>query len=218
MNYSDATGLKIADIVPADMVVATINASGSGNASVTQNASSGNTIDVTANIKAGGGNSVTIDATGTVKANYSGTLTNTAAVTSPNVPDPDGATSTVTSPVTRKPVLVLVKEYSSNVIAGDAIAYKITISNTGTGDAISTPVSDILPAQIINPVWTLSKTGTASFVGTGSGIGNVNFTGSIPAGTGNTIVINVSGTVLPSATGSFTNTAKASPVEPDVPQ
>jgi|GEM_PF-687515 len=214
---SDATGLKIADIVPADMVVATINASGSGNASVTQNASSGNTIDVTANIKAGGGNSITIDATGTVRANYSGTLTNTATVTSPNVPDPDGATSTVTSPVTRKPVLALVKEGPSNAIAGDAIAYKITISNTGTGDAIGTQVSDILPAQISNPVWTLSKTGAASFVGTGSGTGNVNFTGSIPAGTGNTIVINITGTVLSSATGSFTNTAKASPVEPDVP-
>jgi gliding motility-associated-like protein/uncharacterized repeat protein (TIGR01451 family) len=213
---SDAAGLKIADNVPADMVVATINASGSGNASVTQNVSSGNTIDVTANIKAGGGNTVTIDATGTVKANYSGALTNTATVTSPNVPDPDGATSTVTSPVTRKPVLSLVKEGPSNAIAGDAIAYKITISNTGTGDAVGTTVSDILPVQISNPVWTLGKTGAASFAGSGSGTGNVNFIGSIPAGAGNTIVINVSGTVLSSATGSFTNTAKASPAEPDV--
>lgn len=214
---SDATGLKITDAVPAEMLVSNITASGSGNASITQNTSSGNNINVTANVQAGAGNTITIDATGKVRPDYAGTLTNTATVTSPDVPDPDGATSTVTSPVTRNPVLSLVKEGPANAIAGDAISYKITISNTGTGDAIGTVISDALPAQISNPVWTLSKTGTATFAGTGSGTGNVNFTGNIPAGAGNTIVVSISGTVLSSATGSLSNTAKATPAEPGVP-
>ena len=211
---SDATGLKILDNVPADISVSAISANAMGTAAITQNTSAGNAVNVTANLAFGAGNSITVDVNGTVAANYSGNLVNTATVTSPIIPDPDGATSTVTSPVDRKPVLVLEKEGPSNVIAGDAIAYKITIKNTSTSDAIGTAIKDLIPAQVNNVNWTLSKTGAASFTGNASGTGNnINFTATIPAGSTNTVVINVTGTVLSSATGTFSNTATATPVE-----
>lgn len=211
---SDATGLKILDNVPADITVSTISVSGMGTAAVTQNTSAGNAINVTADIAAGAGNIITIDVNGTVAANYSGSLVNTANVTSPVVPDPDGATATVTSPVDRKPVLVLEKDGPANVIAGDVITYKVTIKNTSSSDAIGTAIKDIIPAQIGNISWTLSKTGTATFTGNATNSGsNINFNATIPAGASNTVVINVSGIVLPSATGSFSNTATATPTE-----
>lgn len=211
---SDATGLKLLDNVPADISVLAISANASGTAAVTQNTSAGNAVNVTGNIAFGAGNSITVDVTGTVAANYSGSLVNTATVTSPVIPDPDGATSTVTSPVDRKPVLSIEKDGPANVIAGDAIAYKIIIKNTSTSDAIGTAIKDLIPAQINNVNWTLSKTGTATFNGAASNTGNnISFVATIPGGSGNTIVINVTGTVLPSATGSFSNTATATPVE-----
>uniref|UniRef100_A0AC34FN94 DUF11 domain-containing protein n=1 Tax=Panagrolaimus sp. ES5 TaxID=591445 RepID=A0AC34FN94_9BILA len=212
---TDAQGIKILDNVPVEMVVSTINASAGGAASIGQNTSAGNSINVTADIAAGAGNTVTIDVNGTIAANYAGTLTNTATVTSPNVPDPDGATSTVTNPVERKPVLVVDKQGPSNVIAGDAITYKIIVKNTSNSDAIGTTIRDNIPAKITNVAWVVSKTGTASFVGSASNTGsNINFTGTIPAGAGNTIVIDVTGTVLPAATGNFSNLAIAIPTEP----
>nr|WP_121273851.1 gliding motility-associated C-terminal domain-containing protein [Pedobacter schmidteae] len=215
---SNATGVAIADVVPASIAVSAITASASGTAAVVQNTSAGNNVNVIADIASGGGNTITITVTGTVGQGFSGNLVNTATATSPNIPDPNGATSTVTTPVTRKPVLSIAKEGPANVIAGDAITYKITISNTGTSDALNTAYADIIPAQVTNTSWTLTKTGAATFAGTGAGTGNnINFTGSIPAGTGNTLVLNVTGTVSPSATGSFTNTVTGTPAEPVPP-
>lgn len=211
---SDATGIKILDLVPADIVVSAITPNASGTAAVTGNTSSGNTIDIAADLAFGPSNSITVDVIGTVAPNYNGSLTNTVTVSSPIVPDPDGATSTVTNQVDRKPLLTVSKQGPSNVIAGDAITYKITISNTSSSDAIGTVITDAIPTQIGSVNWTVSKTGNASFVGTASNNGNnINFTGSIPAGSGNTIVIDVTGIVAPSATGNFSNTATATPAE-----
>lgn len=211
---SDATGLKLLDDVPADILVSAISANASGTAAVTQNTSAGNSVNVTGDIAVGEGNNITIDVNGRVAANYSGNLVNTATVTSPIVNDPDGATATVTSAVDRKPVLVLEKEGPANVIAGDAIAYKITIKNTSTSDAIGAAIKDVIPSAISNVNWSVSKTGTASFTGNASNTGsNISFNATIPAGSGNTVVINVTGTVLSSAAASFSNTATATPAE-----
>lgn len=211
---SDATGLKILDNVPTDIVVSGISANASGTATITGNTSSGNVVNVTADLAADPGSSITVDVNGTIAANYSGSLSNTATVTSPIVPDPDGATSTVTNQVDRKPVLSLLKNGPSNVIAGDAITYKITISNTSTSNAIGTAIKDIIPSQIENVSWVVSKTGAASFTGNANNSGNnISFTGDIPAGPGNTIVIDVTGIVSSSATGNFVNTATATPSE-----
>ncbi|WP_316841718.1 gliding motility-associated C-terminal domain-containing protein [Pedobacter gandavensis] len=211
---SDATGLKLLDNVPADISVLAISANAMGTAAITQNTSAGNAVNITGNLAFGAGNSITVDVNGTVAANYSGNLVNTATVTSPIIPDPDGAISTVTSPVDRKPVLVLEKEGPSNVIAGDAIAYKITIRNTSASDAIGTAIQDVIPSEISNVNWSLSKTGTASFTGNNSGTGNnINFNATIPAGSGNTVVLNVNGTVQSSVRSIFRNTATATPTE-----
>jgi gliding motility-associated-like protein/uncharacterized repeat protein (TIGR01451 family) len=212
---SNAIAANIKDIIPAEIQGVTWTSSIAGNATITSGASgSGNNLQAVADIPAGAGNKVVLTINGTISAAYSGNSINTASVTATE-PGSLSPTSTVTTAVSRLPQLVATKNGPSNVIAGDAITYKIIISNTGIGDAIGATIRDAVPAKIGNVTWVISKTGTASFVGGASNTGNnINFTGSIPAGAGNTIVIDVTGTVLPSATGSFSNMAIAIPTEP----
>lgn len=57
---------------------------------------------------------------------------------------------------------------SDRVVPGEAIQYRITVENTGTADAVSVEVNDVLPAQLTydsasgdggTPAWDLSETG-----------------------------------------------------------
>lgn len=212
---SNATAANINDVIPAEIQGVTWSSSVTGAATITSGATgTGNNLQAVANIPAGAGNKIVFTVNGTVGAAFNGNSVNTASVTAtePGSPSP---TSTATTAVSRIPQLSATKNGPSNVIAGDAITYKIIISNTGIGDAIGTTIRDAVPAKINNVNWVVSKTGTASFAGNASNTGNnINFTGNIPAGAGNTIVIDVTGTVLPSATGNFSNMAIVIPTEP----
>ena len=212
---SNAIAANITDVIPAEIQDLSWTSSVTGSAVITSGATgTGNNLQTIANIPAGTGNKVVITVNGTISSAYSGNSINTvsAAATEPASPSP---TSTSTTAVSRLPELLVTKSGPSNVIAGDAITYKIIVSNTGTGDAIGATIRDAVPAKITNVNWVVSKTGTASFAGTASNTGNnINFIGTIPAGAGNTIVIDVTGTVLPSATGNFSNMAIAIPTEP----
>ncbi|NQX42924.1 DUF11 domain-containing protein [Pedobacter steynii] len=212
---SNAIAANIKDVIPAEIQGITWTSSVTGNATITSGgAGSGNNLQTVANIPAGTGNKVVLTINGTISPAFSGNSANTASVTATE-PGSLSPTSTATTTVSRLPELSATKNGPSNVIAGDVIVYKIVVSNTGTGDAIGATIRDAVPAKIGNVTWVVSKTGTASFVGNASNTGNnINFTGSIPAGAGNTIVIDVTGTVLPSATGNFSNMAIAIPTEP----
>ncbi|SHF87314.1 conserved repeat domain-containing protein, partial [Pedobacter caeni] len=212
---SNAIAAKISDVIPAEIQGVSWISAVTGSASFTSGATgNGNNLEAVVNIPAGTGNKVVFTVNGTISSAYSGNSVNTASATAtePASPSP---TSTSTTAVGRVPQLSVTKSGPSNVIAGDAITYKIIVSNTGISDAIGTTIRDNIPAKITNVTWVVSKTGTASFVGNASNTGsNINFTGTIPAGAGNTIVIDVTGTVLASATGNFSNMAIALPAEP----
>ncbi|WP_342329126.1 gliding motility-associated C-terminal domain-containing protein [Pedobacter sp. FW305-3-2-15-E-R2A2] len=212
---SNAIAASINDIIPTEIQGVTWSSSITGAATITSGASgTGNNLQAVANIPAGTGNKIVFTVNGTVSAAFNGNSANTSSVTATE-PDSPSPTSTATTAVSRIPELLATKNGPSNIIAGDAISYKIIISNTGIGDAIGTTIKDAVPAKITNVNWVVSKTGTASFAGNASNTGNnISFTGNIPAGAGNTIVIDVTGTVLPSATGNFSNMALAIPIEP----
>ena len=83
-------------------------------------------------------------------SSLTGTLTNTAAVTSSSFdPDTGDSPSTVTSPVTTSADLSLTKTVSDptpNV--GDTITYTIALADNGPSDATGVAVTDLLPSGV----------------------------------------------------------------------
>jgi uncharacterized repeat protein (TIGR01451 family) len=79
-------------------------------------------------------------------------LTNTAAVSAVDVVGfAETSTANNSDSVSTRvhaPVLTLAKTATSSVNAGEAITYRLTYENTGSGDAKSVVVTDILPADV----------------------------------------------------------------------
>ena len=136
----------------------------------------------------------------TVTAPASGTLTNTASVSSPTV-DPN-STNNMTPPVitTVTPVadVGLGKTGPANVLASSNLVYTISVTNFGPSSASSVVVTDSLPANV-------------TFVSaTGGGVNNSGVVswslGTLASGQ----VSNVTVTVTAPATGTLTNVASVS--------
>ncbi|MBC9932683.1 DUF7507 domain-containing protein [Chitinophaga qingshengii] len=196
---SDATGVAITDSIPAGIsgVKWTVATSGNG---TTSNAQSGSgNVNITGNIPAGAANKITITVTGTVDPAFSGSIVNKAAATLPGKPP---VTTNITTNVTNDPNVQITKSGPLTLSAGQNITYTITVTNNGPSDAIGATITDAIPAGILNPTWNTVTAGTGTTVNTVNGAGNVNITGNIPAGAGNSITINVKGKVDPAYTGS----------------
>ncbi|MFL9483866.1 gliding motility-associated C-terminal domain-containing protein [Chitinophagaceae bacterium LWZ2-11] len=209
---SNASNINITDAVPVQLQNVSWTTAIIGSASITAgNAGTGNTVNVTGNIVAGSGNAIRITITGTVDPAYTGTITNTATAT------PQGGTPVVSPPVsttvTNTSALQVSKSGPSSVNAGDNISYTISISNAGPSNAQAVNVADIIPAGILNAVWSATAAGGAVITGGNltNQTGNVNFTANIPAGAANIITVLINGKVDPSLTGTLTNTATATP-------
>ncbi|SHH09057.1 beta strand repeat-containing protein, partial [Pedobacter caeni] len=187
---SNAANLSISDIVPSDIVVSNWVATAQNGAAV-NGTSSGttNTIAVLADLPAGTG-SVTINVSGTVAADFTGTsLVNTATATPPaGTTDPTPATSTVTTTVSRVANVRIIKSGPANIIAGAPITYSLRIVNDGPSKAIGVVIADALKSQITGATWTATASAGAS-VSTGTGSGNVNLTADISAGAEVNVVI-----------------------------
>ncbi|MGO4292882.1 gliding motility-associated C-terminal domain-containing protein [Chitinophaga sp. RAB17] len=207
---STANGITVSDQIPAAIKNATWNATAGGSAAITGgNISnrSGNVV-FTANLPAGSANSIVVTITGTVDAASSGTLTNVANVTPV---DGQPVTATAISEITGNPGLRLVKSAPDSATAGAAITYTIDAYNDGPSDAVNMVLTDVIPVQLQQAVWSATAAGAATISGgnvTGQ-TGNVNITGSIPAGSGNVIHIVINGIIDPAFAGSIRNVASA---------
>src|SRR5262249_1967854 len=95
---SDATGVSVADVVPAAMSGVTVTCTAAGTATCGTNASAGNTVSFTGiGIPVGTGNSLTITVSGVVSAATTGPLVNTATVTAgTGQTDPTASNNTAT--------------------------------------------------------------------------------------------------------------------------
>ncbi|WP_158563280.1 DUF7927 domain-containing protein [Chitinophaga silvatica] len=209
-----ATGVRIQDVVPAEVIVSSVVPAAAGTATLGTDNTSGSNIDVTATIPPGPLNYVTIEVNGTIDPAFAGTLTNTATATAAGG-DPVSATRNTV--ISRKPALTIVKNAPASIVSGAEITYVITVENNGLSDALNANVFDQVPANISNVSWTTAVTGNAKVNGSTSGTGNaVDVHADIPAGTGNRLTITIKGTVSPAATGTIDNIASLTPSEANI--
>ncbi|NLR78424.1 gliding motility-associated C-terminal domain-containing protein [Chitinophaga eiseniae] len=205
---SDATGVTITDQVPASVLNPTWTVSATGAAVISGVTSgSGSDISTTADIPAGAANEIVVTVNGTIAPAATGTIVNTATAT----PSGGSAVSANNSvQVTDQPGLQVLKTGPASADAGTNISYTVTVTNSGPSDVPNVSITDIVPSAIINANWTATTSGSATIANGASGIGNnVQLAASIPAGTGNSIVVTVTGTLKADASGIITNSASA---------
>ena len=105
-----------------------------------------------ANVPPGGSPSETFTYTVPCSATDGLVLTNSATLSSRNLlgaAEANTANNTASASSTvRRPVLQLVKTATATVNAAEAVTYRITVSNTGTGSATGVVVKDTLPAGL----------------------------------------------------------------------
>jgi gliding motility-associated-like protein/uncharacterized repeat protein (TIGR01451 family) len=131
---SDAIGI-VADAVPSSITVLS-DWSGSSNVGTI-----------------GAGKSFSLTIKGTVKPDATGTISNTATISSP-VTDlvPANNSSTVGTTVSSEADLAITNTASTNpVIAGNLLTYTIGVKNYGPSSAQAVTVSDVLASSLLSP-------------------------------------------------------------------
>ncbi len=201
---SDAPGTRVTDTLLATLGGVVWTCAGSGGR--TCEASGVDDIDDAVDLPSGA--VVTYTITGTVSANATGNLVNTASVAAPTgVTDPTPGDNTATDAdlLTPRAELSISKEDGqSTTVPGTRVTYRVVVSNTGPSDAPGTTVTDTLPATLTGVVWTCAGSGTGTC--TASGAGDIeDTTVSLPVGS--VVTYTITGTVSSSATGSLANTA-----------
>ncbi|MVT09091.1 Ig-like domain-containing protein, partial [Chitinophaga tropicalis] len=210
---SDATNVNVQDAAPAGTSISTWTATvTTGTVTLPASSGTGNLNQTISTLPNGA--VVTYEVTVQTPADYTGSLSNTATVTSgtsdPN-PDPTCPTCTAASiPATPSADIVTVKKLKdaakTTFAPGEAVVYTITVTNNGPSDATNVNVQDAAPAGTSISAWTATvATGTVTLPAT-SGTGNLNQTiTTLPNGAVVTYEVTVQTPI--SYTGSLSNTA-----------
>lgn len=194
---SDAVSVVVTDTLPVGMTFVSSTGCGNDPAGVP-------TCNL-GNMAAGTSKSYTVMAT--VDQGVTGTLTNTASVSS-STPDPDSGNNTATEPTTvglAADLRITKTDDVDPVNAGDQVVYTIQVSNDGPSDAVAVTVADTLPTGM-----TLVSTSGCSNDPTGvpnCSLGNL----AVGASVSYTVTVQVDAGV----NGTLTNTAVVSSSTPD---
>ncbi len=189
---SDVTGALVSDPFAGVLSGVTWTAVFSGGATDSGTGDIAETIDLPA------GGSVVYTVTGLLASSATGSLVNTAIVTSPFDSDSD----TVTDPIDRNVDLSLDKVTVTPVVAGQLVSYTIAISNSGKSDVTGALVSDPFVGVLSGVTWTAVFSG-----GSGNTSGSGNISESIDLSAGGSVLYSVTGLLASSAFGSLVNTA-----------
>ncbi len=204
---SAVTGATVADTFPATFTGVTYTAVATGGATGFTASGSGNINDTAVNMPVG--STVTYTVTGTVSAAATGSLVNTATVTTPQgVTDPTPANNTATDTDTLTPQADLSITKTDNktlVVPGTTDSYTIVVTNSGPSVVTGATVADTFPSTYTGVTYTATATGGATGF-TASGSGNINDT-AVNMPVNSTITYVVTGTVNAAATGTLVNTA-----------
>jgi len=192
------TGATVADTFPA-VLTCTWTCTGAGGGTCTA-AGSGN-INDSVNLPAGG--SVTYTASCAINASATGTLSNTATVTSATDPNAGNDSATDTDELTPQANLGITKtDGVTTATPGGSVTYTITASNAGPSNATGATVADTFPASLTCN-WTC--TGAGGGTCTAAGSGNINDTVNLPSG--GSVTYTASCNVSAAATGTLVNTS-----------
>jgi uncharacterized repeat protein (TIGR01451 family) len=197
---SNATGATVADTFPASLTC-TWTCAGAGGGTCT--ASGSGNLNDTVNLPSGG--SVTYTATCAIDPSATGSLTNTATVSSSTTSDSNTAdnSATDTDTLTAQADLAVTKtDGVTTATAGGSVTYTITASNAGPSNATGATVADTFPASL-TCTWTCAGAGGGTC--TASGSGNLNDTVNLPSG--GSVTYTASCTISAAATGTLSNTA-----------
>ncbi|WP_410221085.1 gliding motility-associated C-terminal domain-containing protein [Pedobacter sp.] len=160
----------------------------------------------------------TLTITGKVDAARIQDLSNTVKVTPPaDITDnvPSNNTSTITTTITAKPILDIVKNGMPGLTAGGDVTYTLEVNNRGSSNAVNAIIADNVPNDIVDVTWTATESGTAKIKSAAQGTGNViQLTADFPADPTSKITVTIKGKVLSSAKGAITNIASVTPAEP----
>ncbi|MEO8196260.1 MAG: Calx-beta domain-containing protein [Thermoanaerobaculia bacterium] len=179
---------------------------GTGGGSCTAGPVSGNLNDTAVNLPVGA--SVTYTATCNIAANATGTLVNTATVSS-SIFDPNPANNTSTDTDTLVPTanLSITKTNGVTTVSpGQNTTYTIVAANAGPSNAPPATVADTFPAACTSANWTC--VGSSGGTCTAAGSGNINESVGLPVG--GSVTFTAVCAVSPSATGTLSNTATVS--------
>ena len=203
---SDATNVVVTDTLPAGVTLV----------STTGCAEDPNGVPACTlgTIPAGGSASYTIQVA--VDPGLSGTITNTATVTS-DILDIDGTNNTVTEDTLVTPAadLSVVKTtLTSPVVPGEPVSYTVAASNGGPSTVTDAAVADTFAPPLLNCTYTAAATAGTPTGFTPSGSGAISDT--LTLAPGDQVTYTVTCDVDPAATGTASNTATiASAAVPD---
>lgn len=202
-----ATGVAVQDLLPAGIVFVSASAS--------QGSYDAGTGAWTVGSLASG---IRVELLIVARADQPGLFTNTASVSALDQADPDDTNDSASVQVDVSPAadLSVTKSGPGSATLGSVVSYTIVARNDGPSDVTGASLSDTVPAQVSNVVWTCVASGAADCdtVGGGSGAsgsGNALSLASValPAGPANFLTLTVTGTAA--ATGTVVNTVVLSP-------
>jgi uncharacterized repeat protein (TIGR01451 family)/fimbrial isopeptide formation D2 family protein len=213
---STATGVAIADAVPASIGDVSVSCTASGSGSCGTDSSTGNSIAF-ADAIVPPDSQLQLIVIGTVAPSAAGNIVNTATVTAgAGSTDSNPANNTATDTDTPGSSQIDLKVTKSNgqlgYVPGTPITWTLPVTNAGPSTAVGFTISDPVPAAVTGVTATCTVTGTGSCGTNASSGNNVLFTGAIlPPGAGQQLTVTISGTVDPGATGLLSNTASVAP-------
>jgi uncharacterized repeat protein (TIGR01451 family) len=195
------TGATVADTFPGTLTCSW-TCVGAGGGTCTAGPVAGDINDA-ANLPSGG--SATYTATCTIDPGATGSLVNTATVSSAISDENEGNNSaTDTDTLAPSADLSITKtDGLANASPGQAITYTIVASNAGPSNAPGSSVNDTFPGALTGVSWTCAGAGGGTC--TAAGAGNISDTVNLPAG--GSVTYTVNGTISGAFTGTLSNTA-----------
>jgi uncharacterized repeat protein (TIGR01451 family) len=147
------------------------------------------------------GSSVVYTASCVIAMDFVGEVTNTAVITSGGAaadPDPSDNSATDTTSVASPAVVSGTKAVTGDLVAGGAITYLISLSNSGLTPQLDNPgneLIDVLPAELA----VVSAVATSGTVTADSGSNTITWNGGVPARGG--VDITIEANILPGTAG-----------------
>ncbi|HYH10201.1 MAG TPA: hypothetical protein VEK11_24345 [Thermoanaerobaculia bacterium] len=205
LGPSDATSVSLTDAAPANTTFVSATQNSGPSFSCTTGATTTCTI-----VSFAAGSTATFTFVFAVAPNASGTIDNTASVTSATDPNGGNDSDTASSTVVTSADLSVAKAGPGAATAGSEVTFTINVANGGPSDAANVALDDTLPASMTLVSFT-QNSGPAFACTTD---GTIHCTLATFAA-GSTAAFTLVATVAPGTTGTISNTATVSAATAD---